>query len=288
MRLQQHRLFVQSVVVSQNYVRFMRWDTVGVVVSEPIDLKKDLLSVLQVFSYMGQMTDVELGWDPTVQAASATDATLWKDAFDKVNKRLSDHYKEVFSSENCRYKITVNGDDLRTAKERWDTREGPVPMIQPQAREFLIGTPSTSHRSPTGRATKGFLAFDLQEKKFVFLKDSWRPDYSAVEGLTVVPSDPEIVILADLHEAQVIPEHIPDVVCGGDLSLLAGASSAQRTATDQFLRGYTPRLHTRLVLQQIGLPLASYSGSNELVNVMYDALIGMFFPNLPRKNQVYV
>ena len=66
----QHRVCTYSAIIQQNHARFMRWDQVGCIVSEPIDLKLDAVVFLRFFYFAAQMTDEQLGWDPTVKPVS--------------------------------------------------------------------------------------------------------------------------------------------------------------------------------------------------------------------------
>ncbi|KAI0665721.1 hypothetical protein C8Q78DRAFT_940846, partial [Trametes maxima] len=48
-------------------------------------------------------------------------------------------------------------------------------------RFFLIGKPIFFSTSMFGRGTCGYIALDVKTRRFVFLKDSWRPFYVGVE-----------------------------------------------------------------------------------------------------------
>lgn len=41
-------------------------------------------------------------------------------------------------------------------------------------RTYLIGQPVDCHNSPVGRATKGYVGLDMQDRRMVFIKDQWR------------------------------------------------------------------------------------------------------------------
>ena len=101
---------------------------------------------------------------------------------------------------------------LRTSSN-W---EPPVNPPKPGTRVFLVGRPDFSHRSLTGRGTKGFIAFDPDTDTFVYLKDSWRSDYADPDGHVGSHAPrPEMVTYGELYAKEV--RNVAHVRCGGDV-----------------------------------------------------------------------
>lgn len=130
--------------------------------------------------------------------------------------------------------------------------------------EYLVGKPTTYCCSPTGRATKGYVAFDLQRRCLVFLKDVWRANSPRIRS--------ELKTYIALNTAGV--QYVPTILGGGDV----GGLQPQHTLTQEYLNSPSiplERLHSRLILLEIGRPLKSYENSTGLIFYTYDALVGM-------------
>lgn len=103
----------------------------------------------------------------------------------RVFKYVREKFRESLESSWPRYK-------LRVGKEE---------------RVFLVGKPIFFSSAMFGRATRGYVAVDAKTRRFVFLKDSWRPFYQGVdpEGtyLKMFSNDPTMIV--------------PAYVCDGDV-----------------------------------------------------------------------
>ncbi|KAI0357251.1 hypothetical protein OH77DRAFT_1451546 [Trametes cingulata] len=102
-----------------------------------------------------------------------------------VFKYVREKFRESLAPGWPRYKLRVSDDD----------------------HIFLVAKPIFNAPSMFGRATRGYIAVDAQTRRFVFLKDSWRPYYEGVspEGsyLELFADDPNMVV--------------PTVICHGDV-----------------------------------------------------------------------
>ena len=114
------------------------------------------------------------------------------------------------------------------------------------------------------------MAFDvIDPKKWVpcFLKDSWRPD---VPGRT----RPEHLAYQRLHRMDVEKkDDIATLICGGDV----GGTRAQCTRVQKDLPDANrpvPRVHYRLVIEDIGLPLSEFRDFGELSSIFASVLEG--------------
>lgn len=121
---------------------------------------------------------------------------------------------------------------------------------------FLIGKPISSHYSLTGRCTRGYIAFDLQNGCMVFLKDQWR-------SVNRLRSELETYKL--LHQKGV--RCIATPIAGGDIQ-------SQHTKAQVHVAWVPKRVHTRLVLKEVGRPLLEYKNSTELLATITYAFMG--------------
>ncbi len=79
--------------------------------------------------------------------------------------------------------------------------------VDKEERVFLVGKPIFFSSSMFGRATRGYVAVDAKTRRFVFLKDSWRPFYAGV--------DPEGTYLKILSKDKAL--FVPAYLCDGDV-----------------------------------------------------------------------
>ncbi|KAI0688433.1 hypothetical protein C8T65DRAFT_746599 [Cerioporus squamosus] len=158
---------------------------------------------------------------------------------------------------------------------------------------FLIGTPIFEAPGMLGRGTRGYIAVDVETKRFVWLKDTWRSYYVNVQA--------EGTILETLHAAHV--SRIPTLLCAGDLgqetqmhyhwkpdtdvqdsaeasegsrgSKRDRSGAAKSNAGDKKARKQ-PRIrhlsHYRLVISEVCLPLTDFKTSRQLLQVVLDCV----------------
>ncbi|KAE9384735.1 hypothetical protein BT96DRAFT_841797 [Gymnopus androsaceus JB14] len=125
---------------------------------------------------------------------------------------------------------------------------------------YVVSDPfTTSHRSPTGRCSRCFLAYDLQQRKVVLLKDNWRVMGYDAEGKTY----------RELNSKGV--RNIPQLITAGDVSGCPGSTCGDEPFLQEQERRF--HLHYRLVLDTVGHSLTHFSSTWELVTAIYDAMI---------------
>ncbi|KAH8100105.1 hypothetical protein BXZ70DRAFT_206066 [Cristinia sonorae] len=262
--IRQHRTFLFTFSVYRTTAYLMRWDRLGVTISKPIDLKKEADRFYEFFFRLRKATDVELGLDPTATIINVNDidedadtgcdlhpsivaVTKAIDALPDAAARVKPHISRAFNEGSWPYyELRVPG------------KADPAKM-----RRFLVRNLATYSKSPVGRSTKGYIAFDLDTQKFRFLKDSWRTDSPGVH--------PEMEVYERLSSASPRIPHIASVCCGGDLPDHLGVK--QVTRTQEHVPVYHPRIHTRIVLNEVGIPLKEYINSHELCYVVTGAFI---------------
>ncbi|KIP08662.1 hypothetical protein PHLGIDRAFT_126863 [Phlebiopsis gigantea 11061_1 CR5-6] len=161
------------------------------------------------------------------------------------------------------YKVYCQALDWAEENEGQSTRRTTRAAAKNKLKAFLIGRPVTTQCSLTGRCTKGFVGFDLQEKRMCFIKDSWRPLAPRVH--------PEWEVYKRLKERGV-SKFIATAIAGGDVP---GDDGPQLTQTQEYLASVpqpVQRSHCRLVTREVGRSLGTYDNSAELLAVVYNAL----------------
>jgi hypothetical protein len=130
---------------------------------------------------------------------------------------------------------------------------------------YLIPYPRYTSRSPFGRATRVFFAYDTGSKKQVFLKDYWRVDEPGMEK--------EGDIYGELKKHGV--RHIAPFDCGGDVNnyytLAHTLKQEDWGQTKIDISCYRPY---RMVLSTILRDLLSFRSSREYVKAIADAMEG--------------
>ncbi|CCM06270.1 uncharacterized protein FIBRA_08520 [Fibroporia radiculosa] len=263
----------------------IRWDRAGGLVSSSFDFVKNP-TVLQNFLYrFGHMSREERGFDPTVTLARQEYIDEMYSCQNKLSEYQQERFAKAFPKETERgqwpiYEVcmrkedvvtpsTINCDEVKKSASRLenDSASGGPSEGQEDERakylRFLIGKATFISSSPTGRATKGFVAFDMHLRRLVFLKDVWR--------VTNVPTELEVYERLWKHKVC----NILTPICGGDVggSQSSGSPSPQTTRTQEFVKKQSTRVHFRLIVYQVCKPLTEYSDSRELVCILLDAIL---------------
>ncbi|CAL1698835.1 unnamed protein product [Somion occarium] len=245
--LQQHRTHVFMIFVYQDTARLVRFDRAGAIVSDFFNLVTEPMKLLNFVFRLGRMSPSERGFDDNVVLASGAEVELMKNHLPPQTDqtRLATHIRNALSSESRIHKITVPGKNGGNAQR------------------FLVGKLRAGSRYPTGRGTKGYIAFDLQKPRFVFVKEGWRIDSDDVTS--------EMDIYAQLEKNHV--EHVPTVVCGGDVGTPVQRTVSQSLLTASSEVTFAARIHYRIVLEEIGLPLEEHVRGEELSLAVYYCIL---------------
>jgi hypothetical protein len=283
----QFRSCVFSLSVSGNFVRFLRWDREGVIVSQAVDYKTDPMSLATFLWALASASDSERGWDTSAQPShDPKDEELFRD---RVTKHVL-------------YQLNMRRNDPRLADKVNEHYQEQVvikllvPSVEHEGEvQVLVSRPCFTSHSPTGRSTRGYwgvvVGESVQESEVVFVKDVWRSNVEGVER--------EGDILHRLHEKGV--RNIPPLVAHGDVeddgesSCELSISSlteidigmTQVTDTDKVARKrwvaslttkqcrkLVSRTHYRLVTRKAGYSLQTFAGSRELLGGAYGAYLG--------------
>ncbi|KAG5636525.1 hypothetical protein DXG03_004780, partial [Asterophora parasitica] len=176
----QHRRFAFTVYIGDPYVRFIRWDRSGAIVSEKFNYRENSKPLIDFLWRFSHLDDVGRGHDPSVRLATPEEQALAHDV-------LSDWApKPDFPRPVVVFTVPVEGG---------------------RSREFIAWNSMGYPESPTGRCTRAYPVFEFADPtKLYFLKDTWRAH----------DLDPESTILIELKEKGV--QNIPPFLCGGDLA----------------------------------------------------------------------
>jgi len=280
MQMYQFRTCVFSVGIFGKVARLFRWDRAGAIVSAPIDYSAEDNHELAEFFYRFDLMDsARRGWDPTVCDATPEEAAAFTQAIQTVvGGRNAALLKSLIKSvgkpgEYPRKKINV------------------IDGAGEQA-SYIVGRSSVTAKSPTGRATRGFVAMDAKTKKLVFLKDSWRLDMKEVKS--------EDHWYKRLKGGEYIAafSHGADVGCvkdvrnvgqggkvkkGGNVGNAGGKVRPQRTITQNYSEKYGTLqrmmgyIHYRTVQSEFYVPLKMFKDSKNLTQIMHDIVRGKPF-----------
>ncbi|KAI0075717.1 hypothetical protein K474DRAFT_1624159 [Panus rudis PR-1116 ss-1] len=161
----QHRSFIIGFAIFGDHIRFYRYDRAGLIVSEPVFYKKRPEIFAEFLWRYSHLSREERGYDTSVEPASAAESELLTQAVRQCEKdALSGHVRWIPNIASTLDKT------YRSYKAYvYDEATGRIGR-------YVIRRPIAMAESPFGRATRGYIALDLEsdEKELVFLKDTWR------------------------------------------------------------------------------------------------------------------
>ncbi|KAI1786023.1 hypothetical protein LXA43DRAFT_1076771 [Ganoderma leucocontextum] len=301
----QHRIFSYAVYVCYDMARLLYFDRSGAFVSEPFrwdetdSLLHQFVWKITKLANAGRFED--LGHDPTAELASgeAKDKFLALKDDMSLPPHIRNGFKEATADKWPIYRLEVAHGE--PSKDEWfdditfpppknfsspptpspshsttfskpSSSSDPLPSssdnFTPSVRHFLVGRPHFAADGLVGRCTRGYFAYDITDTdkknwRVCFLKDSWRP---------VVPGHtrPEHLVYQRLRFCGV-NRGIGTLICGGDV----GDHWAQRTRVQEHLPEKNRpvlRVHYRLVIEEIGIPLEDFNSFPELSAIFVDAI----------------
>jgi len=264
MQMYQFRTCVFSVGIFGDVARLLRWDRAGAIMSAPIHYSAAGNRELAEFFYrFDRMNPSQRGWDPTVCDATEEDAAAFAQAIRTVAKgRNAALLKSLLESV---------GEPSDYPRKKIDVVYGAGKRAS-----YIVGRSSLTAKSPTGRATRGFVAMDVETKALVFLKDSWRPDMAGVksEGHWYKRLKGGEYIASFSHGSDV-----GRVKRGGDVKKVR----LQRAITQNYSKRYCNiqrmmgHIHYRTVQSEFYIPLKMFKDSRNLTQIMHDVALGKCF-----------
>ena len=208
----------------------------------------------EFFWRFNHLSAVDRGYDTTVSLADDGEAEL---ALPKLRTYLKfenvrkEHLHRILVWDDC------SSDD------------GPRRYITPNAKwatEALIG-----------RATFGYIAFDVERGNLVYLNDFWRVDHPEIQKEGDVYRElleAEVRNIAKLGRASDVRSTIDD-------GQVRASVVVQRTRTQDSFESFMvpglavkPYVHYQLILETVGMPLNRFKSTRQLCEVIRDAVIG--------------
>jgi len=249
----QFRVFSFSVFVIEDTFRLLRWDRSGIIYTELSKLADEYL--FEFLWRFNHLSPVDRGHDTTVCPADDNEALL---ALPKL--RTYPKFENVQTGHL--HSILV-----------WDDRS---PDDEP--RRYITPSAKWATEALIGRATFGYIAYDVERGELVYLKDFWRVDHPEIQK--------EGDVYRELHEAEV--RNIAKMGRAGDVRSSANdgqvraSVGVQRTRTQDYLNYpwcpgrpmVEPYIHYRLVLETVGVPLNRFKSTRQLCEVIRDAIAG--------------
>jgi len=226
----QYRIHTFLVLIVGDYARLMRWDHSGVIFTSPI-----------YYNNHPELVEFFEHYDTTPPEVWGSDTSMQP----------------------------FNGDIPATVKGHLNLPLLEVSIqnggLHPNPMRYIIGSPVLQPSLPIGCSTCTSITYDVQEKKPVFMKDSWP------------------VWLGDnLMEGQVYQQlnggNVPNIPCCVDFTEHSYKTDTQRF-TSKLKRGLKTSIlehrHHHLILDTVGKPLETFSSSKQLVSAVRAAIIGM-------------
>ncbi|KAJ3481126.1 hypothetical protein NLI96_g7879 [Meripilus lineatus] len=251
----QHRTHVFSIYIDGPQVYIIRWDRAGAVIAAPFNLLTEYHKLHQFLACLAKMTPAQLGYDDSIRPAQPSEAKMFLDftTTDPVHQA----YLEEARATRGGVAATISVVQIAGCDGRPNLR-------------LAFGRPRLMGRGIVGRATRAYIAYDLDNQRLVFLKDYWHPASGSYH--------PELETYEKLRNAKV--DFIATPLGGGDVYCSASRKSPQQTITQEYLPKplgheypYSPRKHYRLVLEEVAQPLESYEAPYEMVLALYCAVV---------------
>ena len=270
MQTYQFRTWAFSIGIFGKVARLFRWDRAGAIVSEPILYSgKGTHDLVEFLCRFDMMDRAQRGSDHTVSIATGAEA----EAFDKAIEAIVGNGK----NELLKNLLDSVGDNRQypRRKIKIPTGEGGDGLVQ----SYIVGRSIANAKSPTGRATRCFVAWSIGAKKLVFLKDSWRPDIEGMKGEAHWFGKLEGArnISAFLHGSDVRARR---VVVGRRGRSGPPANPFHHTLTNLYSADYGgPQrmigyIHYRTVQCEFYVPLEMFKDSKHLVQIILDIITG--------------
>ncbi|KAI0772984.1 hypothetical protein BD413DRAFT_612452 [Trametes elegans] len=297
----QHREYVLMLSIYHDYARLLRFDRNGAIVSKPFQYtgpefkfqpvdpeaeepispaaKKPARAdedYLGMFLYcFARMSAEARGHDPTVTPASKEEVEIFNQLHAGATTQfgagsaIAEGIKLAGTPGWRLYKM-----DIHAPWSKKGTFLNTSQVTESTLHHCLVGRPATTEASMASQGTRGFVAYDLEEKSVVFIKDSWR---ALVKGR-----------LSEFNIYQLLVQRLgSDAINNGFLTLRAGGDvfvntgeagtswREQETMTTTGFEGpdwYPLRRHCRLVVDEICRPLTSFATPLELIDCLHDAI----------------
>lgn len=291
----QHRTALYMLLIIGRRFRFLRWDRSGTLVTRAVDYFERPELLCEMLWHMSRLTDEQLGVDPSAVRLRHGDPDYQRmDKLGRPNADDVDHtereIKELPRKDQVyRY---VRDAFRRSLAPDWPRYRLDVPDGD-GTRQFLVGEPAVNVEGMAGRGTRGYVAYDCQGGRFVWLKDVWRAHYEY--------ADQEGTMLEKLNKAGV--RYVPTLVCHGDIleqvtqtpkywelknppviepapapsrGIKRGRPALDEDEASRF-RAECPlrrHKHYRLVVEEVAMKLSAFQHGRQLLAIIYCCVKG--------------
>lgn len=272
----QQRTCHYMVLFFSTSARIIRFDHSGIVATEKMPYSthgQELSTFLVRYARLGLTNK---GHDPTAVRILPEDQ-LYKDALAHAQAVVEEHPDD--------YAAKAFHDTLVNPEVSWKMK------VYDEATDeyhwFLVGKPHFDAGGVAGRATRGYIALPLTKddrgglevnkatSDFVYLKEAWRIDHVSLEK--------EGSVLEKLNKAKV--QYVPTVLCHGDIPGQRTLSYEKwSTCVAEEPKDGCPlkaHRHYRMVVKEVGKPLAEFTTGLELLMAVYCCIIGEFASSSP-------
>ncbi len=278
----QPRRWFYSIHLLEGRLYCFRWDRSGTIISKDVAMTEEPGLLVRLLWRFSQMTDEELGLDPTasiVDLGSPYFALMEDTKEDKDGQDIDLDACEMDPFQTEHRQPTSTGPSAFAYQRRLfaDSLTDDWPRyaldVGTERRKYLVGKPTyIADAHSTG--TLVYIALDPIDRSFVTLKDKWRPLSANFES--------EGDILRTLQSRGV--GGVPSVVRYGDieghdtwLELYSEENVRRKRKRDDKGTYKTPRpferlQHCRLVEKEVFLPLDEFTCSFQLLRVISDCI----------------
>ena len=255
----QYLMLAFSIIVLQGFVRFIRWDRSGAVVTERLDCRRNPELLAEFFWRFQHLTPEHRGVDGSAVRALPDDIELMREKWD----------------ERVRFLARMRGDDVEAASQTstfgFDELAFSIISVvdaEDGIERLFITYPREQEATVTGGSVLYYEALDLETGELMFLKDAWR----CVDDDMISEGDIyRILLRADVPG-------IPALRCAGDVKGQDTRTQAytQRTWCHDTLELPHRRRH-RLVIRAVGRRLEEFNSTRELCTAVFHAVQGLSF-----------
>ncbi|CAA7269062.1 unnamed protein product [Cyclocybe aegerita] len=234
----QHRTRTFMVFMNVKEARILYHDRSATIVTEAIKYRHNSQKLAEFLWRFARLTEEQQGIDKTV-------------------KQPTDEQRDA----------------AKKALSRWaPKKERPVVVLEVptedgKVRDFAVWGAMAEPKALTGRATRACPAYDLEEKKVVFLKDTWRADCEGMEK--------ESDILKGLNAAGV--RYVPKFQCGDDIPGTYHSTITQDDIDAEWRAGpiakLCKRIHHRFTEDFVGNHLDFFKTPKDLMMAINHAVI---------------
>jgi len=237
----QFRVHIFCVLICGKYARFIRWDRDGATVTRRFNYIQEPHFLSGFFWRYERLNRLQQGYDTSVLRATSADIQQIH-LFENTLRNKNPAHRE--------FRVLMVPDRNN-------------PKIE---KKFIISfPPKYTARSPFGRATRPMMAYDMESREIVFLKDYWRAD---VDGMK---KEGEIYALLESN-------NVPNVAPFGNGNDVRDHTTLTHTFRDEKWACWSREMvllrHYRMSLGVVAQPLITFSSSREFVGAIADAMEG--------------